>query len=365
MRGKINLARICLRTSVLFFLFPLFFPLPVVSPGEAPAISRELHWAVTGEKFELALERLYAEKRPRHRSPVVLIHGIFVNSRLFNLDEDQSLARYLASEGFDVWNLSLRGTGRSLNPLRGGPKSWTLDDMVDRDLSAVVRYVRKESSSSKILWLGYEMGGLLLYGHLEKKGASDSAALVTIGAPVTFNHPLQEPLKGLLRLEGSPALKRVFLSLNTPFFARLLIPFVPKIERLFYNPENIEEEVKATLLEDALAEVNPGVLDHLLLMIKRGEFVSARGDFSYRRNLAKIQLPILFIGGEGDVLAPPEAIRVAHRAVSSKDRTLRIFGPRSKDSIAYGHVDLILGRRAREEVFPVIGRWLKQRDGRE
>ncbi|MBI2985985.1 MAG: alpha/beta fold hydrolase [Deltaproteobacteria bacterium] len=365
LRGKINLARICLRTSVLFFLFPLFFSLPAVSPGEAPAISRELHWAVTGEKFELALERLYAEKRPRHRSPVVLIHGIFVNSRLFNLDEDQSLARYLASEGFDVWNLSLRGTGRSLNPLRGGPKSWTLDDMVDRDLSAVVRYVRKESSSSKILWLGYEMGGLLLYGHLEKRGASDSAALVTIGAPVTFNHPLQEPLKGLLRLEGSPALKRVLLSLNTPFFARLLLPFVPKIERLFYNPENIEEEVKAALLEDALAEVNPGVLDHLLLMIKRGEFVSARGDFSYRRNLAKIQLPILFIGGEGDVLAPPETIRVAHRAVSSKDRTLRIFGPRSKDSIAYGHVDLILGRKAREEVFPVIGRWLKQRDRRE
>ena len=303
-------------------------------------------------------------KKARRQSPVVLIHGLFVNSLFFNLDEDQSFARYLAKEGFDVWNLSLRGTGRSLNPLKGGAKSWSLDDMIDRDLSAVIRYVQKESGSSKVICLGYEMGGLLLYGYLEKKGGSGCVALVTIGTPVTFDHPRQEPMKRLLGLEASPTLKRAFLSLNTPFFARLLIPFVPKIEQLFYNPENIEEEVKAKLLESALAEINPGVLDHLLLMIKRGEFVSAKGDFSYRKNLAKIQLPILLIGGEGDMLAPPEAIRVVHQAVSSKYRTLRIFGSRSKDS-TYGHVDLILGKRAREEVFPVIGRWLKQRDGRE
>ena len=364
-RGKINPSTICLKLFVFCLLIALFSLDRVVFADEVQAISREMHWAVTNEKFELALVRLRTGKKPRRRFPVILSHGLFVNSLFFDLDEDQSLARFLAKEGFDVWNLSLRGTGRSLNPLKGGSKSWTLDDMIDRDIPAVVRYVQKESGSSKVVWLGYEMGGLLLYGYVEKKGDSGLAALVTIGTPVTFNHPQQEPIKRLLKLEGSPTLKKLFLSLNSSFFARVLIPFVPKIETIFYNPENIDDEVKAKFLEDALAEINPGVLDHLLLMIKRGEFISAQGDFSYRKNLARIQLPSLLIGGAGDMLAPPEAIRVVHRAISSVDRTLRIFGPGSKDSTNYGHIDLILGKRGREEVFPVIGRWLKQRDERD
>ncbi len=364
LRGKTSRARIFLRSSVFLPLFSLSFPAPAVLPAAFPAISRELHWAVTEEKFELALERLYPEPRSGRRPAVVLVPGIFVNSRIFNLDDEQSLARYLARDGFDVWNLSLRGTGRSLNPLRGGPKTWTLDDIVERDLSAVLRHVQKESGGSKVLCLGYGMGGLLLYGYLEKRGGAGVAALVTVGAPATFDQPQQEPMKRLLSLEDSPFLRRAFLSLNAPFLARLLLPLVPAMERFFYNPENIDDEVKARLLDDAIAEIRPGVLDHLLLMIRRGEFVSARGDFSYRKALGRIGLPILLLGGEGDMLAPPESLRAVHRAVGSKDRTLRIVGAGAKGS-KYGHIDLMAGRKAREEVFPLIGRWLKQKDGRE
>lgn len=331
---------------------------------EAQFISRERHWAVTDERFELALVRLRIGKKARRQSPVILSHGLFVNSRFLDLDEEHSLGRYLAKEGFDVWNLSLRGTGRSLNPLRWGAKTWTLDDIIDRDISAVIRYVQKETRRSRIIWVAHGMGGLLLYGYLEKKGASGLVALVTIGSPVTFTDAQQEPMKRLLKLEESPTLKKIFLYLNGPFLGRLLIPLVPKVEEVFYNRENIGDEVKKKLLEEALADINPGVLDHLLLMIRRGEFVSARGDFSYRRKLAKVQIPVLLIGGEKDRLAPPEAIRAVRRAVGSKVRTLRIFGARSKDSVAYGHFDLILGKKAREEVYPVIGRWLRQRDGR-
>jgi polyhydroxyalkanoate synthase len=138
----------------------------------------------------------------------------------------------------------------------------------------------------------------------------------------------------------------------------------PKVEAFFYNADNIEDEIKEKLLEEMLVEINPGVLEQLLLMIERGEFVSAKGDFSYRKNLSEIQIPFLLIGGEGDKVAPPGAIRAVYRAVGSGDRTLRIFGARSKDSVDYGHIDLILGKKAKDEVFPVIGRWLKQLDSR-
>jgi polyhydroxyalkanoate synthase len=295
---------------------------------------------------------------------VLLCHGLFVNSYLFNFGDDSGLAVFLAREGFDVWNLSLRGTGRSLKPLRGEPKSWTLDDMIEKDVPAVIRYVQTESKSRHIIWLGYEMGGLLAYGYLGKKGGRGLTALVTIGAPVTFNHPEQAPMKRLLRLRESPTLEKLFLYLNGPFLGRLFIPLAPKVEAFFYNADNIEDEIKEKLLEEMLVEINPGVLEQLLLMIERGEFVSAKGDFSYRKNLSEIQIPFLLIGGEGDKVAPPGAIRAVYRAVGSADRTLRIFGARSKDSVDYGHIDLILGKKAKDEVFPVIGRWLKQLDSR-
>ena len=310
------------------------------------------------------MERLRVGKKARRRIPVILSHGFLVNSRFLHLDRDHSLAEYLAQEGFDVWNLSLRGTGRSLNPLRGGPKSWTLDDMIGKDLSTVISYVRKESGSSKVSWVGYEMGGLLMYGYLQKKGRSGLAAFVTIGAPVIFNSPEQEPMKILLKLDESPTLEKIVLYLNGPFLGRNLIPLVPGVEEFFYNPENIDQQVKEKFLATALSPINPGVLKHLLQMIRRGEFVSAKGDFSYRKNLAKVRVPVLIIGGEKDPLAPPKALRTTHRALGSKDRTLRIFGSRSKDPVKYGHFDLILGKKAVTEVFPVIGRWLKRRDRR-
>lgn len=330
--------------------------------AEAPPVSRELHWAVTREKFELALERLRIKEKAPPPSPVVLCHGLFADSRFLNLEEDMSLARFLAKEGFDVWNLSLRGTGRSLNPLQWGSKSWNLDDVIDNDVAAVIRYVQKETGKARLLWVGYEMGGMLLYGYLEKKGASGLAGLVTIGAPVTFNQPEQEPIKRLLGLAERPWLKKIVLYLNWPVLGRLLIPLVPKVEELFYNRENIEEGIQEKLLEQSLVEIHPGVLDHLLSIIRRGEFVSAGGDFSYAEHLSKIQLPLLLIGGEGDKLAPPATIRAVYQKVRSEDRTLRIFGPGSKDSLAYGHFDLILGKKAKEEVYPVIGRWLKRRE---
>lgn len=329
--------------------------------ADAPFVSRKLHWAVTEKKFELAMER-FRLKNHRQRTPVVLSHGFLVNSRFLNLTRKYSLAQYLAEEGFDVWNLSLRGTGRSLKPLKAPPKKWSLDDMINDDLSPVIRYVQRQSGSPRVNWVGFEMGGLLLYGYLEKKRSrSGIGALVTIGTPVTFNDPKQEPMKMLLKLENSPTWKKILLYLDGPLVKRLVIPRIPDVEKFFYNPENLDQEVEQRFLETALAPVNPGVLDHVITMMRKGEFVSATGNYSYRKNLAKIRVPILIIGGEKDAVAPPQVLRATYRELKSRDRTRRIFGSRPKDSVAYGHYDLILGKNAREEVFPLIGSWLKKR----
>ena len=343
------------------FLFLISFPIGIWA-AESPFLLEKIHWAVTEQKFELAMERIRL-KEPRQRTPVVLSHGFLVNSRFMNLTDETSLAKYLAREGFDVWNLSLRGTGRSLNPLGAGSKRWNLDDIIRDDIAAVIAYVQKNSGSPRVNWVGFEMGGLLLYGFGQKNPSKlGLGALVTIGAPATFSHPEQEPMKSLLDLQKSPNWRKLLLYLNGPFVGRTLIPMIPKVEAFFLNPENMDPKVKERLLELALAPVNAGVLDHVTTMIRDGEFVSYNGDYNYRKNLAKLRVPILLIGGEKDAVAPPSSLRSTYRAIKSKDRTRRIFGSLPKDSAAYGHYDLILGKKAKEEVFPLIASWLKRRD---
>ncbi len=350
-------------TRFLSILALISFSWPVLCARgeEAPFVTRKLHWAVTEKKFELAMER-FRLKKLRRRTPVVLAHGMMVNSRFMNLTRKYSLAQYLAEEGFDVWNLSLRGTGRSLKPLKSPPKKWSLDDIINDDLSQVIRYVQKQSGSPRVNWVGFDMGGLLLYGYLEKRRSrSGIGAGVTIAAPVMFNDSKQEPMKALLKLDKYPTWKKVVLYIDAPMAKRFLIPRIPAVEEFFYNPENMDPEVEQRMLETALAPVNPGVLDHVITMVREGEFVSATGSHSYRKNLSRIRVPILIIGGEKDPLAPPKVLRATYRELKTPDRTRRIFGSRPKDSIAYGHYDLVLGKKAKEEVFPLIANWLKKR----
>jgi pimeloyl-ACP methyl ester carboxylesterase len=353
-----------LKLILLVFGFDLLLTAAVDAAAGGKDISREQHWVVTEERFELAVERFRLAGKSRSQPPVILSHGIFVNSRFFNLTEEQSLARDLASDGLDVWNLSLRGNGRSLNPLKGGSKSWSLDDILARDVKAVISYVVSETRSQKTAWVAYGSGGLLPYGYLGKNRDPRLGALVTIGAPVTFNHPEQEFLKTFLMLNDYPWLKQLSLRLDWPSVGSFLLGLVPSLQNGFYNHENIDGEIREKLLAEALARINPGVLEQLLLIIKQGEFVAATGDFKYRDALRKIELPVLLIGGEQDAFAPPEALRLVHRSLGAGDRTIKIFGAASKDAAPYGHFDLVLGKTAPREIFPVISEWLKQKSRR-
>jgi poly(3-hydroxyalkanoate) synthetase len=94
-------------------------------------------------------------------------------------------------------------------------------------------------------------------------------------------------------------------------------------------------------------------------MAQTGELTSADGKFNYSRELGRLTLPALFIAGKVDHSADPEAVRYGYQHVSSKDKAFRLFGLAWGDSIDYGHDDLILGKRSRKEVYPVIEKWLE------
>lgn len=327
-------------------------------------VASERHWAVTASKFEISLKRFRLKKTPPRPRPVLLLHGLLVNSRFLDFSADASLAEYLAEAGFDVWNLSLRGTGRSLNPRGWGDRPWTLDHMASEDLPAAVAYVRKQTGSTEVLAVGYELGALLAFAHVGKAPEHSVAGIVSIAAPMSFDASAQEWLDVLLTLDRHPTLRNALFNWSGIGLNKLLF-LVPGFEDIFYNPKNMAPEVKEELLNSVLTPVNRGVLDQLATMVEKEEFVSADGATSYRAALSGIRIPVLVMGGAADPIAPPEALRTLHSDLAaSEDRKLTIVEPDSDEDGSYGHFDLILGRNAKAEVFPIIRNWLEAHDGK-
>ena len=117
---------------------------------------------------ELGLVRKYVPP-PRRRGPdvaddplaalrlvmqhVVLVHG-FAQNRYTWHSTRRSFSAWLATEGFDVWNLELRGHGESKG--RGAPERFV--DYVD-DAAHVA-----EELGEPAFWVGHSLGGAVVYG---------------------------------------------------------------------------------------------------------------------------------------------------------------------------------------------------------
>ncbi len=323
-------------------------------------VTWERHWAVTDKKFEISLKRHRLNKNVRYPRPVLLIHGLLVDSRFLDFGRG-GLATHLAEAGFDVWNLSLRGTGRSLTPLLWGKKPWTLDDILKDDLPAVVDYVRKTTGSPEVFVVGYEVGGALALAHAGRVREHGVAGIVSIAAPMSFDSPEQDGLDLLLELDRRPMARNALLYWNASGFNRVLFR-LPGFRDYFYNPRNIEPRVAQALLEELLVPINPGVLEQLITIVEKDEFVTADGEFSYRDTLSGVRVPALIVGGGVDPIAPPDALKKIYRELASEDRDLMIFWSDPDEDVSYGHFDLILGKKARTEVFPLVRRWLEARN---
>jgi hypothetical protein len=82
----------------------------------------------------------------------------------------------------------------------------------------------------------------------------------------------------------------------------------------------------------------------------------------YLEALAAADVPLLAIAGAGDhFLAPPEAVRDLLGRFGSVDRTLVVAGVETGFREDYDHAGLVIGRGARQEVWPLVLRWLDAR----
>jgi predicted alpha/beta hydrolase len=84
----------------------------------------------------------------------------------------------------------------------------------------------------------------------------------------------------------------------------------------------------------------------------------------YVARLPAITAPVLGLVGAGDrSWSPPHACRALIELLGSRDRAFHVCGTDTGFTRDFGHADIIAGRAARAEVWPIVLDWLDARRG--
>jgi pimeloyl-ACP methyl ester carboxylesterase len=354
----------------------------------------ELFEAVTGDGVTLRGKRY-----PNPGGvPLILIAGILSNGFQYDLAcEDCNFALYFARRGYDVWVSNLRGTGREPYKSDGGDFSHCIQDKGIYDVPALVAHVT-EATGKKPVLIGHSMGSVVSFVYmmgldyrveggfrrimpdleLASEHNSSIAAHVSIGGPVCFRWPrnnwhywvIETPaarlaLRGMRAAIGGMGKRRRQVRVEEGVTA--ILRFMPRLGPVlikpafafFANMRNMSRETYLETLLSGLSDISFAEAYQFTDAALTKDFLECRailGDFpgepcNYTENAHLVEAPVLFVTGELDPVNPETVYRYGFERVSSEVKDFRSFE-------GFGHLDLILGLRAKDEVFPYITDWL-------
>lgn len=335
-----------------------------------PFLKELLRVDLPGEEGGLAVVRksLPPEEiaaRGGYEGVVVFIHGYAQNRYTWHT-RGRSLPNFVASLGYDTYNVDLRGQGRSRREF-GAPMPHHPDEYIERDLPAVVSAAIWLSGCPRVVLVGHSLGGAVSYAvapRLHEAGVL--AGVVTIAA--VFGFGTNQFVRQLCRFGSNVARTEPPGNLSIPLHLLgkpLIAPFMGLLDHSAtsalpfhgWYPGTVEEDVLRQNLEEGLDQVTLGVTLALAEWAIEGYF-HARDGRDYVEAFQRVHdVPVLILAGEKDVLLTPRDAEAAVRFSRSHDVTWRLF-TEEHGGHGWGHLDIILGTDAPRFVWPEIETWL-------
>jgi pimeloyl-ACP methyl ester carboxylesterase len=278
--------------------------------GRQPTVSH----LTAGDGVSLAVHRL----GPPDGVPVLLAPGTFSNWSFWLGTRGTGFARLLADAGFEAWVLDFRGHGASQKPAPG--QRWGFDHWGRYDVPAAARDIMR--SGRRPLLVGHSAGGASVLAALAAEPDVREACRAAV--------IIATPLPWLQRWRSVAARAMRLAARHLPAFPARLLRLGP---------------------EDEL----PGVMEQWMDWNIQGHWT---GDDGTDYSLALPRLdhpPLLFLAGAGDHrFAPPAATRGLFDLVGPADKAFILAGTRTGFARDYGHVDIIVSREARAEIWPIL-----------
>jgi len=340
--------------------------LTITVSGTSGIVRKRHYWTLTSDLRKVNLYR-YDNIWGKKDVPVILVPGWTENHLIFDSSDsisDRSIAKYLAEDMRDVWIVELRTHDTDGDPGTAQEneehmnKFWDFDKTyVKKDLVAAINFIKWKTGEESFVIGGHSMGGSIAVAYAEILGQENFAGLLTIGTPVK-PMPVPDAFKLLRALycdeEGQVRLLApVNFDPNNDLLIKLMLA-----DMATYNEGGATEWWLNWQYIGTLNDEPAGVCVDLWWGMDQDlheNWLDPEG-YDYTSHLPDITVPVLCIGGLQDEMALPEQVEALcdEGGVSSVDKTLNMFE-------GFGHVDLLIGKNAPTEIFPVIRDWLNNR----
>jgi pimeloyl-ACP methyl ester carboxylesterase len=296
------------------------------------------------------------------RGTLLLIHGYGQNRYAFHLPS-RSMVNYLARAGYDVFNVDLRGRGRS--SALGAKRPRSVLDFIREDVPSALDEIAKLSGDRPVYLIGHSLGGVVSYC-VAVEHRSRVAGVVSLGSPYHFtvgSRWLAGVTTAFMMLDKRMALPN--LPVPTRAYGRFVrmarwavesplwpIPF-RGFQRHSIEPEVLEQHMSLAMDRGSIATMRA--------MFGWAQEVRARADaddglFGYAKAFEALDVPLLVVAGQHDDLAPPASVKPAFSRSHARDKTYR--------ELPFGHVDMLIGREASQLTWALLESWLNKRTDR-
>lgn len=327
----------------------------------------KVYHPTTSDAWDLTIERFAPSPgAPKKRLPVVLVHGYLMNRYFYKVNGNESLLAMLQGQGYDVWLLDLRGRADAGAPGYVFGKhtyDYSMDEYIRHDMDAALAFVLEKTKAPQVHWVGHSMGGMVAYARLGTLGEPRIADLVTIGSPAVSPFPGRTLLRSYKLADGMALLTALPIAPFTELQASMPVTFIPgDIRGLLWAEENVDPKVRDSLYQLAFNNGSKRETRQFLDGLRQHDFRSSDGQISYAHNMKNITVPVLMILGRRDNLGSPETVRYAYDHLGSTDKDLYVAERSRGCHDDYGHLDLVVGRHAHEDVHPHILSWLNAHD---
>jgi cholesterol oxidase len=317
------------------------------------------------------------------KGPVVLAPGLAMAAESFlGPSAEMNFTKYLVDRGYDVWLFD----NRASTELQSHIGSYTLDEIALEDWPTAVQRVLDVTGADDVQVVGHCMGSLT--AQMAVLGGMDHVRTM-VCSQVTV-HPR---MTAFSRFKARARISQMLQGMGErvvqpPERLKLTTGLLDVLYRA--NPDLTGERCSSPLCRWVFAYFGPthhhdrldrdghdwvghqfgagalDALDHIARIVRTGYAVNAHGENTYgvepggdheRALAARLDLPIRFLVGERNRIFLPEGTRITQNWLEQMN------GRGNYDTALirnYAHFDCFAGRRAEQDVFPVIVRHLER-----
>jgi polyhydroxyalkanoate synthase subunit PhaC len=320
--------------------------------GQTP---KEVIWT----KNKAKLYHYQTETEKKYPIPILLIYALVNRSYILDLMPGNSFVEYLLGEGFDVYMLDWGIPGKE-------DKDLSFENYILDYMPRAVKKVLRKSGAEELTLFGYCMGGTMSVMYASLFPDKPLKNLILLAAPVDFR-PENSDLYGLWfseKYQDPDVIVEAFGNVPASL-AYTGTAMLRPVTNYVGNYVTMWDLIMKEKLSDGWRAMNKWANDPVPVpgatykqwvedFYQQNKLVKGEMKLRGRRvDLSNIECPVLNLAGEKDHLVfRPQA-----------EATIDLIGSQDKEFVVLdaGHVGLVMGRGAKDSLWPKVTGWLESR----